>query len=148
MTTPRRRAAPRFSRELLIALALTALALAIERRFDMFDRLLDAARRWNAEAVNEALGYVAILAIAILGFTWWQWHALHRENRARRAIEQALRRSREQYRTLFASAHDPMLIFAPATERILLANDGAAELYGMPRESLIGRSLREFSTDI
>src|SRR5882724_10847027 len=98
MTTARRRAAPRLSRELLIALALTAFGMMIERRFDLFDRLLDEARKSNAEVVNEALSITAILAIAILGFTWWQWRALLRENRDRQTVEQALRRSEEQYR--------------------------------------------------
>jgi diguanylate cyclase (GGDEF)-like protein/PAS domain S-box-containing protein len=76
-----------------------------------------------------------------------QRRLLRRGDHDRREANEALRRSEAQYRALFAAANEPMLIFAPASLRILDANPRAAELYGMPRDTLIGRSLLEFSTD-
>ena len=59
----------------------------------------------------------------------------------------ALQKSERDYRGLFEAAHDAILIFEPADERILDANERACQMYGLPREDLVGRSLLEFSTD-
>jgi PAS domain S-box-containing protein len=59
----------------------------------------------------------------------------------------ALQKSEREYRGLFEAAHDAILIFEPADERILDANERACQMYGLPRQELVGRSLLEFSTD-
>lgn len=60
----------------------------------------------------------------------------------------ALQKSERDYRGLFEAAHDAILIFEPWDERILDANEQACQMYGLPREELVGRSLLEFSTDV
>lgn len=65
----------------------------------------------------------------------------------RHATRTALEKSETDYRGLFESAHDAILIFDPADELILDANERACEMYGLPREQLVGRSLVDFSTD-
>jgi PAS domain S-box-containing protein len=60
----------------------------------------------------------------------------------------ALQKSERDYRGLFEAAHDAILLFEPGDERILDANKRACEMYGLPREELVGRSLVDFSTDV
>ncbi len=67
---------------------------------------------------------------------------------SRHAAETRMRSSEQDYRVLFESAIAPIVIFEPVGERILQANSAACELYGMPREALIGASLKDFTKDI
>ncbi len=147
MLLPAHRRASRTFRDLAIVGLLVSLALIIERRFALIDFLLGPLRRWNARITDDALAAMAALGIVMIVFATRQWWLLRREDRDRQEAEAAWRRSEAQYRALFAAANEPMLIFAPATLAILDANPRAAELYGMPRDALIGRSLLEFSTD-
>ncbi|HLG13771.1 MAG TPA: PAS domain S-box protein [Blastocatellia bacterium] len=62
--------------------------------------------------------------------------------------KEALRNSEYQYRNLFDSANDAILIFAPETERILEANARACELYGFGKNELVGMSLKRLSKDV
>jgi len=55
--------------------------------------------------------------------------------------EQALRRSEEDYRGIFESAHEAVVLFDPETEEILDANRNACALYGFSREELLSMSL-------
>lgn len=60
----------------------------------------------------------------------------------RAAVLEALRKSARDYRTLFESASDAILIFDPDGETILEANQRACETYGFAREKLLGMSLK------
>lgn len=51
---------------------------------------------------------------------------------------EALRRSEEKYRSLIELAPDAVLLADPASGRLLDCNDAACELFGRPREELIG----------
>jgi PAS domain S-box-containing protein len=51
----------------------------------------------------------------------------------------------EQHRQWFEMAHDAILVIDPLDERVLDANARACQLYGLSREDLLGKSLREFS---
>ena len=66
----------------------------------------------------------------------------------RRAARAALEKSERDYRGLFENAHDAILIFEPEGERILDANERASEMYGVPREQLLGQSLEAFSANV
>jgi PAS domain S-box-containing protein len=66
----------------------------------------------------------------------------------KKRAEQALAESESYYRSIFENAHDAIIIFEPREEIILDANPRACELYGLPREKFIGRSLKEFSKDV
>jgi PAS domain S-box-containing protein len=65
--------------------------------------------------------------------------------RRKRKDDIALRKSEEQYRKLFETANDAIMVFEPEHEIILAVNQKACELYGYTREELIGRSLRDIS---
>ncbi|HEX6039832.1 PAS domain S-box protein [Longimicrobium sp.] len=58
-----------------------------------------------------------------------------------------LRRSERDYHGLFRNSQEAILIFEPAGEVVLDANPRACELYGRPRETLVGTSLRALSRD-
>jgi diguanylate cyclase (GGDEF)-like protein/PAS domain S-box-containing protein len=63
----------------------------------------------------------------------------------RKRNEEALQRSERHYRNLFESANDAVLIFEPESEVVLEVNQKALEIYGFPREELIGMSLRSIT---
>ncbi len=63
------------------------------------------------------------------------------------AARVALEKSGQDYRGLFEGAHDAILLFEPDGERILDANERAGQMYGLPREQLVGKSLLDFTTD-
>ncbi len=66
----------------------------------------------------------------------------------RKRVEEALRRSEQDYRRLFEHAHDAILIFAVKGETILDVNRRACELYGFSRRDMIGMSLETLSQDV
>jgi PAS domain S-box-containing protein len=55
----------------------------------------------------------------------------------RKAAEEALRRSEEQYRLLFVANPNPMFVFDEETERFLAVNDAAVRHYGWSREEFL-----------
>ena len=73
--------------------------------------------------------------------------SINRDITARTQAEAALRHSEQDYRILFERANDAILIFDPAGEIVLDANAQACSLYGLPRDALLGSSLRDRSQD-
>jgi diguanylate cyclase (GGDEF)-like protein/PAS domain S-box-containing protein len=67
---------------------------------------------------------------------------------AEKRADEALRQSERDYRQLFESAHDAILIFAAADEKILEANQRACELYGFAHAELVGMSLERLTKDV
>ncbi|MDB5691440.1 MAG: hypothetical protein JWO81_503 [Alphaproteobacteria bacterium] len=69
------------------------------------------------------------------------WQSLSRTR-----AEAALRRSEERYRRIFEQAND--LIFTADVDQIITdCNPATAEALGLPREAVIGRSIREFVSE-
>lgn len=64
----------------------------------------------------------------------------------RKRAEQALQESEELYRTLFESESDAILLIDFETLELLDANHAALELYGYPREEMIGAAVSILST--
>ena len=60
----------------------------------------------------------------------------------------ALRRSERDYRQLFESANDAILIMDAETAEVLEANPKAQQTYGLSREQLIGRRLQSLVADV
>ncbi len=91
----------------------------------------------------DALAHVvrALPAVIVFGATGYGLGRL-------RDLSAAVRRAGETYRVLFESANDAILLLDPETEEIIRANERAAELYGVAREALVGRSLKAFSVDV
>jgi PAS domain S-box-containing protein len=71
-----------------------------------------------------------------------------RDVSARKEAEQKLKQSEKDYRLLFMSAHEPILVIRPEDEVILEANDKACEVYGYSRPEFIGLSLKGISDDV
>ncbi|MEA3002416.1 MAG: hypothetical protein QOH81_1204 [Sphingomonadales bacterium] len=89
-----------------------------------------APRSWTA--ADEAL-------LAAVNDRLWQYLS-----RAR--AEAALRRSEERYRRIFEQSND--LIFTADLDQMITAcNPATAEALGLPREALIGRSIRDFVSE-
>lgn len=66
----------------------------------------------------------------------------------RKRMEEALRKSELEYRNLFESANDPIVIFEPESEIILEANNQALETYGFTRDEMLGMSLKKLTKDV
>ncbi|HYB22830.1 MAG TPA: PAS domain S-box protein, partial [Solirubrobacteraceae bacterium] len=73
--------------------------------------------------------------------------AIENEERRREAVE-ALRRREEDYRRLFESVNDVILVWDPATEMILDANSKACAAYGYSHEELLGTSIERLTRDV
>jgi PAS domain S-box-containing protein len=73
-----------------------------------------------------------------------------RDELERRADQRAeeLRKASLDYRRIFESAHDPILIFSPEREIVLNVNRRACEIYGLSREEFIGLSLEDISENV
>ena len=94
---------------------------------------------------------LVILGVALLLSAVWIF-ILRRTIRAQFATmrewfhcEASLRR---QYRDLFDSANDTILIFTPDDEVILDANRKACETYGFSKVALVGTSLKKLTKDV
>jgi PAS domain S-box-containing protein len=75
-------------------------------------------------------------------------YAMYVDISERKRAEEALRKSERDYRNLFESANDAILILEPESERILEANNKACEVYGFSREDLLGLSLKKLSQNV
>ena len=60
----------------------------------------------------------------------------------------AIKSSERDYRELFESANDAIVIFEPENEIVLDANKKACEIYEIDKDELIGKSLVDFSVQI
>lgn len=67
---------------------------------------------------------------------------------AEKRAGEALRQSERDYRQLFESAHDAILIFAAGDGTVLEANQRACELYRYPHAELVGMPLARLTKDV
>ncbi|MGF1470564.1 MAG: PAS domain S-box protein [Rubrobacteraceae bacterium] len=65
----------------------------------------------------------------------------------RAGAEKALRKSEREYRRLFEIANDAILIYDSESREILDVNENACEIYGYPRETFVGMTMKELSLD-
>ena len=66
----------------------------------------------------------------------------------RKHAEEIIKQSEKDYRGLFESAQDAILIFEPEGEIVLDVNQTACEMYGIDKEDFIGLSLERLSKNI
>jgi len=64
------------------------------------------------------------------------------------SAEAALKKSERDYRNLFESANDSILIFDPESEVVLDANNHACVTYGFPKSELVGLSLKQITNNV
>jgi PAS domain S-box-containing protein len=125
--------------------------------------------RWEYLCLTVFFGYILVLGAQLHRDRWeglTQSHLLavraaelevaqeelrkDRDELERRVDERAeeLRKASLDYRRIFESAHDPILIFSPHREIVLNVNRRACEIYGLSREEFIGMSLEDISEDV
>ncbi|MFP5287483.1 MAG: ATP-binding protein, partial [Thermoanaerobaculia bacterium] len=61
---------------------------------------------------------------------------------------QALKRTIQDYRQIFESAHDAIIVFRPEDEQVLNVNRRACEVYGFTREEFLQISLASISENV
>ena len=89
------------------------------------------------------------VALLILCLTWLAVFRVVRGYIAeRKQAEIALKASELEYRKLFETANDAILIFEPESEIILEANKKACGVYGFARDELVGMSLERLTQDV
>ncbi|MFN2547917.1 MAG: EAL domain-containing protein [Myxococcales bacterium] len=106
--------------------ATYAFPIVVGERLFAAMEFFSAAGEPPPQAVLETLAFVAVQLGAIL---------------QRKPAEDELRRSEREYRALFESAHDAVLIVDPESSVVLDANQQCAEVYGYTRAELIGMPL-------
>ncbi|MCS7338549.1 MAG: PAS domain S-box protein, partial [Verrucomicrobiae bacterium] len=92
---------------------------------------------------EEVLGAVAVGLSIALGVTIWAIRRQYKLTLQLRRHAEALRQSEQKYRTLFETANDA--IFLMREDRFVDCNARAAEMFGCPREKLIGARPFDFS---
>ena len=65
----------------------------------------------------------------------------------RHQAEEALEKSERDYRRLFEMANDSIIIYEPESRDILDINDSACEMYRLPKEEFVGKTMKELSLD-
>ena len=80
-----------------------------------------------------------------LGWVWWQQRVRHLK--LQMAAAETLRESEKQYRELFESASDALLLLASDTGQVLDANNMASVLYGYDRAELLTRKNTDLSAE-
>jgi two-component system, cell cycle sensor histidine kinase and response regulator CckA len=71
--------------------------------------------------------------------------AVIRDITSRKLTEEALKSSEQYHRSLFQLANDAIVIFNAFDETVFDVNERACQIYGIPREEFIGKSLKELS---
>lgn len=105
----------------------------------------------NSKDSIELNGIFTILTAfsLLLGlFYFSKWKRLKKEIANRKKVEESLRNSKDQYKDLFESAHDAIVILRPEDEVVLNVNERACEIYGFNRAEFIGRSIVSLTVDL
>ena len=97
----------------------------------------DDSWRWIEATANNQLNEPSIHSLVVN----------YRDVTDRKWIEEALSKSEAEYRNLFERANDAILIIDPDGTSILEANTRACDLYGYPKEELVGRSFRSLARE-
>jgi PAS domain S-box-containing protein len=118
-----------------------------------YSRVMRSARRDARGRIAGVVGLVADITEskrleAALGESEARCRELLKSAAEHARTEEAFRRSQHDYRSLFESAGDAIVIFAPKDERILEANARACELYGYSHEEFVGMSLKQVTKDV
>jgi len=125
--------------------------------------------RWEYLCLTVFFAYILALGAQLHRDRWEGLNKAHQlavRTAALEAAQEELRRDRDQleqrvderaeelrkasldYRRIFESAHDPILIFSPEREIVLNVNRRACEIYGLSREEFIGMSLEKISENV
>ncbi len=72
----------------------------------------------------------------------------HEDITERKRAEEMIKQSEQDYRGLFETAHDAIIIFTPESEIVLDVNQRACEMYGFSRSEFIGMSVERISKNV
>jgi len=90
---------------------------------------------------------VVLLILFIANFISKRQYAAHLEEQIRERTRQ-LEESEKEFRNIFNSAHDAIIIIEPYNEIVYNVNNRACEIYGFSRQEFIGKSLVAISKDV
>ncbi|SFN23300.1 PAS domain S-box-containing protein/diguanylate cyclase (GGDEF) domain-containing protein [Formivibrio citricus] len=116
-----------------------------ESEFDM-----DKASASSRDKYRDVL-FASQLAVIVLTALCWLFFAINRrlktEIQAKEALSEELRKAGQEYEALLDSAPFPVVVTSLQDGRIEYVNTRAAELYGAPKENLIGHPAADSYTN-
>jgi PAS domain S-box-containing protein len=113
-----------------------------------FHQKIDPAFRYiegQIIAADGTLRYVHLTAFEIKTNKDFYIGRIARDITEQKAIADSLKKSENQYKTIFEFANDAILILNPENAQIITANDKAAEIYGFSVKELSGMNLKQIS---
>lgn len=75
------------------------------------------------------------------------WHGINLDVTSMRAAQQAALSNERRLKSIFDNSHDAIIVFDPADETIIDANDHALALYGYSRDEFIGGSFARVAAE-
>ena len=123
--------ASRLQREHGVKSSVSVIVHGSTRPFGVLGVDTTGRRKFTEDEVNFLQAVANVLATAV----------------GRAGAEDALRSSEREYRRLFELANDAILIYEPGSREILDVNENACEIYGYPRETFVGMTMKELSLD-
>jgi len=130
-------------RDLLALAALGLLTFAAARRFDLFDRLVEAGRHLEGAGVDALIVTVLVLAFGLTVYAWRRWREARRELAARRRTEEALRASEARLR-LVTRQLPAFLWTTDADLRLTAFSGGGFRRGGIDPRGRVGQTVAAF----
>jgi PAS domain S-box-containing protein len=132
--------------EVLLPDRMRALHPALRRKFQSAPhrRLLDSGLELYARRKDGSEFPVNVGLSALEGAMGEPILAAVRDITFRKQAEEVLRQSEQRYRLLAASVRDSAIMLLDREGRITAANEGAGQIFGYPREEMVGQHISIF----
>ncbi len=130
--------------EIYKKLKMLGLETLLKQKIDPANRYIEG----QIMATDGAIRFVHLTAFEIKTNKDFYIGRIARDITDQKTIADSLKRSENQYKTIFQYANDAILILNPDTAEIIAANEKASEIYGFSVDEIVGMNLKQISKNI